>query len=37
MSEFETIATWCPECDCEVVARLERRREELPVKGELTA
>lgn len=36
MSAVKTIKTFCPECDCEVVAPIELRVETLPVKGEQT-
>lgn len=37
MNAEKTLNTYCPECDCEVDARLERRTETLPVKGEPTS
>lgn len=37
MSFEKTIATYCPECDREVKAPIERRTETLPVKGESTS
>lgn len=37
MTEMRTLSTYCPECDCDVGARLEYRRETLPVKGEPTS
>lgn len=37
MNAEKTLNTYCPECDCEVDARLEHRLETLPVKGELTS
>lgn len=37
MTEMRTLSTYCPECDCDVEARLEYRREALPVKGEPTS
>ena len=37
MNAEKTIKTFCPECDCEVVAQLELRVETLPVKGEQTS
>ena len=36
MNAEKTLNTYCPECDCEVDARLEHRTETLPVKGEPT-
>ena len=35
--EMKMLSTFCPECDREVDARLERRTETLPVKGEPTS
>ena len=37
MNADKTLNTYCPECDCEVEARLEHRIETLPVKGEPTS
>lgn len=37
MNADKTLNTYCPECDCEIEARLERRAETLPVKGEPTS
>lgn len=37
MTERRTLSTYCPECDRVVEARVERRRETLPVKGEPTS
>ena len=37
MSAVKTIETFCPECDCEVTASIERGTETLPVKGERTS
>ena len=37
MNAKKTLSTYCPECDCEVDARLEHRIETLPVKGEQTS
>ena len=37
MNAEKTVSTYCPECDHEVEASLERRVEVLPVKGEPTS